>query len=138
MIRRPIVAIIALLAVAAIPHSARAEGKKPLQIHLVMQNASGETGTATMLDGVNGLIVHLRMSEATLVQPAHIHKGTCANLNPKPAYALAAVSVGTSQTTIANLTTSTLLAGPYAINVHKSGTEASLYVACANILAAAR
>lgn len=128
-------ALVALIALAVTPATTFAEGKKPLQIHLVPQNASGETGTVTMLDGIDGLIVHLRTSETGLVQPAHIHKGTCAKLDPKPAYPLPPVTSTTSQTTIAKLTTADLLAAPYAVNVHKSGTEASVYVACADIVA---
>lgn len=135
---RPVLVLIGALIVSpAFANEASADARKPLQLHFQMQNASGETGTATMLDGVDGLIVHLRMSETTLVQPAHIHKGTCAKLDPKPAYALPPVSAGTSQTTIANLTTANLLSGPYAINVHKSATEAGVYVACANVVAVA-
>lgn len=112
-----------------------AEAKQPLQVHLVAQNASGETGTATMLDGPDGLIIKLRMSEETLVQPAHIHKGTCAKLDPKPAYALPPVKLGTSQTTVANVTTADLTSMPYAINVHKSAAEVGVYVACVDLVA---
>ncbi len=133
--RRSFLAVVGAAFLAAIANASPAQAKKPLQIHLAAQNASGETGTATMLDGPDGLIIKLRMSEETLVQPAHIHKGTCAKLDPKPAYALPAVRLGTSQTTVANVTTTDLTAKPYAINVHKSAAEAGVYVACVNIVA---
>jgi hypothetical protein len=110
--------------------------KKPIQIRLLAQNNSGETGTATLLDGVKGLIVKLRMSGGESVdQPAHIHKGTCEKLDPKPAYPLKSVHDGQSETTVEGVTIAQLQKSPYAINVHKSAKEASIYVSCGNIVA---
>ncbi|HTJ28640.1 MAG TPA: hypothetical protein VMA36_20975 [Candidatus Limnocylindria bacterium] len=106
---------------------------KTLQIPLAAQNASGESGTATLMDGTKGLIVRLRVTGGGAAQPAHIHKGTCATLDPKPAYPLTTVSNGTSETTIPNLTIADLLKAPFAINVHKSTSEIQTYVACGNI-----
>ena len=107
----------------------------PMQFRLADQNNSGEHGTATMLQGVNGVIVKLRLSGAAegVDQPAHIHKGTCTKLDPKPTYGLTMVKDGLSQTTVANTTLADLQQGDYAINVHKSAKEAAIYVACGNI-----
>lgn len=106
----------------------------PLQIHLQPQNGSGETGTATLMDGANGLIVKVRMSGGDAVaQPIHIHKGTCATLDPKPAYPLKTVTDGQSETTVPKVTIAELEKSPYAINVHKSTSEVQTYVACGNI-----
>ena len=107
----------------------------PLQFRLADQNNSGEHGTATLLQGVNGVIVKLRLSGYTegVDQPAHIHKGTCAKLDPKPTYPLAMVKDGQSQFTVPGVTLADLQKGDYAINVHKSAKEASVYVACGNI-----
>jgi hypothetical protein len=110
--------------------------KMPQQLHLVAQNNSGETGTATLYDGAKGLIVKLRMSGGGDVdQPAHIHKGTCDKLDPKPAYPLKPVHDGQSETTVEGVTIAQLQKAPYAINVHKSAKEAAVYVACGNIVA---
>ena len=109
-------------------------GEKTLQFHLAARHGSGETGTATLFDGTDGLIVHLRMSEESLVQPAHIRKGTCAMLDPNPAFALAPITVGRSQTTIPNLTIAALSAEPYALDVDRSSTEPFSDVACADII----
>ena len=108
---------------------------QPLQFHLGEQSGSGEAGTATVLQGVNGVIVKLRLNGAPdgVDQPVHIHKGTCAKLDPKPAYGLAMVKDGQSQTTVANITLADLQKGDYAINVHKSAKEAAVYVSCGNI-----
>jgi hypothetical protein len=110
--------------------------KEPTQIHLLAQNASGETGTATLLDGAKGLIVKLRMENPTApVQPAHIHKGTCDKLDPKPTYPLNPVKDGLSETEIPDVTIAMLEKAPFAINVHKSGPEAAIYVTCGNVVA---
>jgi hypothetical protein len=123
-----------ILAVTA-QSPAPAAHKMPMQFRLAEQNGSGEQGTATVLQGVNGVIVKLRLSGGAegVDQPAHIHKGTCAKLDPKPTYPLTGVKDGGSQTTIANTTLADLQKGDYAINVHKSGKEAAIYVACGNI-----
>jgi len=107
----------------------------PMQFPLAPQNDSGEHGTATLLQGTNGLIVRLRLAGAAdgVDQPAHIHKGTCSKLDPKPLYALKTVSGGISQTTLPNVSLADLMKGDYAINVHKSTKEVAVYVACGNI-----
>ncbi len=112
-----------------------AQAATPMQFRLADQNNSGEHGTATMLQGVNGVIVKLRLTGGAegVDQPAHIHKGTCAKLDPKPTYPLTMVKDGISQTTVPNTTVADLQKGDYAINVHKSGKEAAIYVACGNI-----
>lgn len=110
--------------------------KEPLQIHLLAQNNSGEAGTATLMDGEKGLIVKLHMSPAADVdQPAHIHKGTCDKLDPKPTYPLKIVHSGESETTIPDVTIAQLEKTPFAINVHKSTTEVAVYVSCGNVVA---
>jgi hypothetical protein len=65
-------------------------------------------------------------------QPAHIHKGTCATLDPAPAYPLNNVQGGKS-TTIVKVDLDVLTGDKYAINVHKSPTEASVYISCGNL-----
>jgi len=122
------------LGITASAAIAPASAAKPLQVHLVAQNASGETGTVTMLDGPLGLIVHVRVNEMTLAQPAHIHKGTCAKLDVKPAYPLTTIADGQSQSTIPGATIALVTGQPYAVNVHKSTKDVATYVACANIV----
>ena len=69
------------------------------------------------------------MAEA---QPAHIHKGSCANLDPKPAYPLNNVVNGKSDTTVM-VGWNELAKGGYAINIHKSATDLATYTSCGNI-----
>ncbi|HET6263108.1 MAG TPA: hypothetical protein VFG99_12850, partial [Chloroflexia bacterium] len=57
---------------------------------------------------------------------------TCANLDPNPAYPLSSVVNGKSETEVA-VSMDELSKGEYAINIHKSATEASVYVACGDL-----
>jgi hypothetical protein len=100
------------------------------------QNNSGEEGTAVLSglpDGTTKVEITLSGAEG-MDQPAHIHQGSCANLNPVPAYPLNNVVNGTS-TTIVKVPITDLLGGRYAINVHKSAAEVSTYVACGDLTA---
>ncbi len=103
------------------------------QFKLAAQNDSGETGTATIKQDGENLMVSVKVSETKVAQPIHIHEGTCAKLDPKPAYPLTTLENGVSETKIPNLTLAKLTAGEYAINVHKSTTEGKTYVACGNL-----
>src|SRR5438552_9946512 len=108
----------------------------PVTIQLSEQNGSGESGTATLSDMGNGQThVVLNLSNAPgVAQPAHIHKGTCANLDPTPTYPLTSVTNGQSDTMVP-VSLVNLTSGTFAINVHKSAAEAGVYVACGDITA---
>ena len=128
-------AIGAALVLAAVVGPSAQAAMAPMQFRLAAQNSSGETGTATVLQGVNGVIVKLRLAGYTdgVDQPAHIHKGSCAKLDPKPEYALHNVVNGMSVTTVPGVTIAMLLKTPHAINVHKSLTDLPTYVSCGDI-----
>jgi hypothetical protein len=87
-------------------------------VMLTEQHGSGESGTARLvpLGRRTKVVLELTGSAATRRQ-AHIHAGSCDQLDPKPAYALSEVKSGTSTTTVdAKLTT--LRRGSFAIDVH--------------------
>jgi hypothetical protein len=65
-------------------------------------------------------------------QPAHIHEGTCADLNPDPAFPLTDVVDGGSETDV-DVSLEELSLSDYAVNVHESAAEADVYVACGDI-----
>ena len=67
-----------------------------------------------------------------VAQPAHIHEGSCAKLDPKPKYGLSNVTDGKSSTTVP-VSLDTLTKGGLAINVHKSAEDLKTYVACGDI-----
>jgi hypothetical protein len=127
--------ILALAAVASITVAGIAQAATPLQFKLSAQNGSGETGTATLVQSGDDVIVkvHLDGAPSDVPQPAHIHMGTCAKLNPKPTYPLHNVVDGTSETTVQNVKLSDLTSGTFAINVHKSTSDLGTYVACGDL-----
>ena len=135
--------VVLLVAVLALPllsagHALAAAGKV-VRLTLIDENGSGEDGSAQLTDMGDGTTkVELIMQNAPegAVQPAHIHKGSCANLDPAPAYPLNSVTEGKSTTTVP-VKLDDLLATKYAINVHKSAAEATVYISCGNLPTAA-
>jgi hypothetical protein len=127
-----LVALTALALVPARPSSAQA---RVVRITLIDENGSGEDGSAQLTDQGDGTTkVELLMLNAPdgAVQPAHIHKGSCATLDPAPAYPLNNIVEGKS-TTVVKVTLAELTSAKYAINVHKSAAEAAVYVSCGNL-----
>jgi LPXTG-motif cell wall-anchored protein len=106
-------------------------------VQMASQNSSGITGVATLSDSGGKVRVDIRATGAGAgPQPAHIHEGSCAQLNPTPQFTLAPVANGTSTTDL-DTTLQQLTSTPHAIHMHKSSEELSVYVACADIRAAA-
>jgi hypothetical protein len=104
-----------------------------VDVQLQEQNFSGEAGTATLIaQGSKTRVAIVMPSSAGNPQPAHIHKGTCASLDPTPAYPLQNIVRGES-TTVVPVSLETLLDGTYAINVHRSAQKLNEYVACGDI-----
>ena len=97
---------------------------------------------------LTGGLLPTTAQESAADHPAHIHNGTCAALDPAPAYPLndivvtppaspavgaaTALPVATSVTTVP-VKLSDLLASPHAINVHESATAIEDYLACGDI-----
>src|SRR5438874_8166073 len=114
-------AIILLLALVAFSFGPAAHGYaqgKVVRVSLIDENGSGEDGSAQLTDLGDGTTkVELIMLNAPdgAVQPAHIHKGTCATLDPKPTYPLENVVGGNSTTTV-KVALTDLLKDKYAIN----------------------
>lgn len=112
-------------------------------VTLVPQNGSNETGMVTLSQTKKGIVVTVMTDTAPdSPQPAHIHKGSCAKLDPNPAFPLTPITKGTdtmgaakgvSTTTLTGVTLAQLVSGQYAVNVHKSVPEAKTYVACGDI-----
>jgi hypothetical protein len=105
-----------------------------ITVNLGAQNGSGETGQATLTQDGGDVVVTILMNKADLPdQPAHIHTGSCAKLDPAPKYGLNNLVRGTSTTTLKARTLASLETGGFAINVHKSTTDIPDYVACGDI-----
>jgi hypothetical protein len=108
-------------------------GSGEVTVDLAEQNGSGESGTVTLTaDGEKTKVVIALENPAAVPQPAHIHKGSCDDLDPNPAYGLENVVDGES-TTVVDAPLETLQGDAYAINVHKSAAKLDVYVACGNL-----
>ena len=104
-------------------------------VNLVEQNASGESGTATITEVEGGVRVVLNLIGASegVVQPAHIHANSCADIGGVQ-YPLTFPMNGSSETML-EVSMDELQAGlPLSVNVHKSAEEVSVYVACGDIV----
>jgi hypothetical protein len=124
------VPIFAVAAFAAMNGIALAQSS-PVNFQLNEQNSSGETGTATITpQGGKTQVVLVIAGAPAEAQPAHIHDGTCASLDPKPRIPLQNVVNGKSTTTL-DMPMSEVTKG--AINVHKSASDIKTYVACADL-----
>lgn len=106
-----------------------------MTINLSAENGSKQDGQAFLNDTPDGLKVKVQLKNepAGASEPAHIHEGTCAKLNPTPWKPLTNVASGVSTTTIKGLTLAELKKGQYAINVHLSASNLGHYVACGDL-----
>ena len=119
----------------ALNSQANAQGQS-ITLSLASQNNSGISGTAVITELPSGkLRVEIRANGAGPgPQPAHIHQGTCANLDPAPKFTLTSLTNGVSTTEVDG-SLRDLTASPYAIHLHKAPDELPVYVACADIRA---
>jgi len=86
-----LISLVTVLAFAAVASVASAQDTK---VKLEPQNNSNESGTATLTPAGDSTKVVLEVKGAEGTQPTHIHKGTCAQLDPKPAFPLSPVVNG--------------------------------------------
>lgn len=131
-----LVAALAAAGVASAQDAKKKTGKgKAVTVKMMAQNDSKETGTAKLIpQGADKTKVEISLKGAPkgTPQPAHIHEGSCANLNPKPKQGLSNVVNGKSTTTVP-MGIKELMGGNLAINVHKSGDDLKTYVSCGDI-----
>ena len=124
----------------AFAQDAKKEGKKSkgaqsTTVKMGAQNKSGESGTAKLTaEGADKTRVEISLKGAPkgVEQPAHIHEGSCAKLDPKPKQGLENVVDGKSSTVVP-MSLADLRKGNLAINVHKSKEDIKTYVSCGDI-----
>lgn len=120
--------------------SLRYEFKKPeveersVRIELAALNNSGLKGMAQLKEKDGKVRVEIKLEGAVknVVQPAHIHSGSCANLGAVK-YPLINLEKGKSETVLDTTFEKLKSELPLAVNVHKSIVEAGVYVACGDL-----
>lgn|ERR1700733_11687860 len=124
-----------LAATNTMNHVNNAMSAHSMTINLGAQNGSKQDGQAFLNDTSTGLRVKLQVKNepAGASEPAHIHQGTCAKLNPAPWKGLSNVVGGVSVTTLPNLTLADLKKAHYAINIHQSAANLKHYVSCGDL-----
>lgn len=125
----------AIAATNTMNHINNAMSAHSMTINLGAQNNSGQTGQAFLNDTSSGLRVKLQLKNepSGASEPAHIHEGTCAKLNPAPWKPLSNVVNGLSVTTLPGVTLAQLKKSHYAINVHQSAANLKHYVSCGDV-----
>lgn len=105
-----------------------------LELELEELNDSGISGTVTLYDaGDDQTIVEFDVEGAGGDHPAHIHEGTCGNLEPEPYKSLENVDENGESMTVVDVSLDTLLADDYAIDIHLAPNELGTLIACADI-----
>jgi Cu/Zn superoxide dismutase len=140
MKRQLLVSVLALATATgvALAQDAKKQGKKggsakSVNVRMHAQNKSGESGTAKLTpQGADKTRVEISLKGGPkgTPQPAHIHEGSCAKLDPKPKYGLENVVDGKSSTVVPQGIDSVR---GMAINVHKSADDLKTYVSCGDI-----
>ncbi|MGH2560746.1 MAG: cupredoxin domain-containing protein [Thermomicrobiales bacterium] len=112
---------------------AEAEAGGQLAIDLAELNASGISGTATLIPNGEETEISVQLEGASGDHPAHIHLGTCDALDPNPEFPLESVAADGSSVTTVPVALADLTAGEFAINIHESVENIGRYIACGNI-----
>lgn len=114
--------------------TAEPEAEAGVTVQLDELNDSGVSGSATLTaTGENQTTVTIQVEGATGDHPAHIHTGTCDDLNPNPLFPLNDVDANGQSETVIDASLDQLSGGGFAINLHKSQQEIGVYTACGNI-----
>ena len=105
-----------------------------IELPLQERDDSGITGNVELSGTTEGQLeveIELDGSEGG-PHPAHIHRGSCDDLDPNPEFPLEDVVDGESKTTL-DLSLGDLVLDEYAVNVHESPENLDTYVACADL-----
>lgn len=105
-----------------------------ISVTLSEQNKSNESGTATLMEVDGKVKVTLKLTGVSsgVTQPAHIHVGKCPEVG-EVKYPLTSPVEGMSETMLDVSLAQLRSELPLGINVHKSPTEATVYVACGDL-----
>jgi hypothetical protein len=137
MSRRVILGVAATVAALGVASGCGGEGGSATSafVQLREQGGSGQSGTATLTAQGDKTTVAIELSgPAAGRQPSHVHQGTCANPNPRPAFPLTSVEEGRAETTVDVSLDELQGDKDYYVNVHKSDAEIETVVACGNLL----
>lgn len=126
----------AVMAVTALALAAGCGGNSAssISVQLSEQAGSGQSGTASFTSRESSTSVVIELSNPPAVpQPSHIHRGTCANPDPQPAFPLSDVEGGSAESLVVVSLEELRDGADYYVNVHESSAEIETVVACGDI-----
>jgi len=96
-------------------------------------NDSGVTGTATLYAAGERTIVELTLEDTGEDHPAHIHAGTCDDIQPEPEYNLQNIGESGTGTSLVDAPLDELIDGDYVIDLHLAANQLGTLIVCAEI-----
>lgn len=104
-----------------------------ITIEFTELNDSGVTGTATLFASGDETIVELDLEGTGEDHPAHIHEGTCDDIEPEPEYNLENVGEEGASTSLVDAPLDELIDGDYVIDLHLAANQLGTLIVCAEI-----
>ena len=104
-----------------------------ITIEFTELNDSGVTGTATLFASGATTVVELDLDGTGEDHPAHIHEGTCEDIQPEPAYNLENVGEEGTSTSVVDVPLDELIDGDYVIDLHLAANQLGTLIVCADI-----
>jgi hypothetical protein len=109
------------------------DGADQLELEFQELNDSGVEGTVTLYAIGEQTLVAIDIEGGGESHPAHIHAGTCDDLDPEPFVPLATVDDSGESLTLISTPLTGLLDDPFAIDLHLSPDELGTLIVCADI-----
>ncbi len=104
-----------------------------LELEFEELNDSGVEGMVTLYDLDDFTLLAILVEDAGDVHPAHIHEGTCDDLEPQPFAPLRNVTNEEVSLSLVETPLPELLEDDYAVDLHLSPNELGTLIACADI-----
>lgn len=118
---------------AASPMASPQADDPRITIDFTELNDSGVTGSATLFAAGNTTIVEIDLDGTGEDHPAHIHAGTCDDIQPEPEFNLQNVGEAGTSTSTVDLPLAELIDGDYVIDLHLAANQLGTLIVCGDI-----
>lgn len=122
---------------ASTPASTPAASPTPDAPRLTLEfdelNDSGVRGSVTLFPQDDRTVVQIAVTNVAGNHPAHVHTGTCGDIDPEPEFPLTNVDADGRSDTVLEVPLEILPDGEYVVDIHLSPTELGTLIACAEI-----
>lgn len=104
-----------------------------IEVEIEELNDSGLSGTATLYDAGERVIVEFDLEGAGGNHPARIYEGVCGDMNPEPLHELENIDDNGQSATVIDATLAGLLEENHAIGIHLGPNQLGTLIGCADI-----